>query len=94
MEDPSRTESVAIAQDRGVQRVDEAQIRVVDANHLRTADGAVFVAAVEHIRARAFIHRRDKTTTDTAHTTTNNKNGRGHPMKRPLQGERNQGSAP
>eukprot|EP00962_Isochrysis_galbana_P003494 scaffold987_cov138-Isochrysis_galbana.AAC.2 len=35
-----------------------------------------------------------KTTTDTAHTTTNNKNGRGHPMKRPLQGKRNQGGAP
>eukprot|EP00962_Isochrysis_galbana_P037945 scaffold13357_cov100-Isochrysis_galbana.AAC.7 len=41
------------------------------------------------------LHRIDKTTTDTAHTTTNNKNGRGHhPMKRPLQGERNQGVAP
>eukprot|EP00962_Isochrysis_galbana_P022401 scaffold6706_cov119-Isochrysis_galbana.AAC.6 len=42
------------------------------------------------------VHRRDKTTNRhcSHHCTTNNKNGRGHPMKRPLQGERNQGGAP
>eukprot|EP00962_Isochrysis_galbana_P056162 scaffold28019_cov132-Isochrysis_galbana.AAC.4 len=31
----------------------------------------------DHTLHKVPIHRRDKTTTDTAHTTTNNKNGRG-----------------
>eukprot|EP00962_Isochrysis_galbana_P010077 scaffold2795_cov106-Isochrysis_galbana.AAC.9 len=62
----------------------------------RLASGAGYHAArtVQFHSTKTAVHRRDKTTTDIAHTTTNNKNGRGHPMKRPLQGERNQGGAP